>query len=160
MFAPISGPETEYIVAEYRFIIDHHNTRLVFYLDVHLSASLLTAFLKVFVLHLDDEMTSTSKSDLASKSCVEAEPVKTGSTESTELFKTGSDQSTEHVNAGSTKSDTFEEEEDSLRLYLEPDTEKTESEEDMILSSQKQPADTTIDEKTGYSHFLLCARQL
>ena len=109
----------------------------------------------------DDEATCSdkiiSKSDPVAESRMETEPVKTasiesskvGSNQSAEPVKTGSNESAEPVNTASMESDTFEEEEDSLRLFLEPDTEKTESEEDMILSSQKEPAETTINEKTG-----------
>ena len=100
---------------------------------------------------------------------MESEPVKTGSGELTELVKTGSNESddsvktgsnesaepttigSELVNTASVESDMFEEEEeeDSMRLYLEPDTEKTDSSDELVLSSQKEPAETTIDEKTG-----------
>ena len=39
-----------------------------------------------------------------------------------------------------------EEEEESMRLYLEPDSEQPEDE--IILSSQKTPAETTVSEKS------------
>jgi len=43
-----------------------------------------------------------------------------------------------------------DEEEDSLRLYLEPDTEKMDDDPEWIPSSQKTPVDTTISEKSWY----------
>jgi hypothetical protein len=43
------------------------------------------------------------------------------------------------------RDETEEEEEDSMRLYLEPDTEQPEDE--IILSSQKTPGETTVTEK-------------
>ncbi len=43
------------------------------------------------------------------------------------------------------RDETEEEEEDSMRLYLEPDTELPEDE--IILSSQKTPGETTVTEK-------------
>ena len=41
-----------------------------------------------------------------------------------------------------------DEEEDSLRLYLEPDTEKMDDDPEWIPSSQKTPVETTISEKS------------
>jgi hypothetical protein len=43
-----------------------------------------------------------------------------------------------------------DEEEDSLRLYLEPDTEKMDDDSDWVPSSQKTPVETTISEKSKY----------
>ena len=103
---------------------------------------------------MDSEPVKTGSSELTklvkTGSNQSSDSVKTASNESAEPTKIGSIESSELVNTASVESDMFEEEEeDSMRLYLEPDTEKTDSSDDLVLSSQKDPADTTIDEKTG-----------